>query len=224
MPNAKPEFRHQPCIAWIADIVKSRELQGYDRARLQDQFQHLVTGLNKKYSQHVLAKFVITLGDEFQGLLQSSISIPDLVWDTEMQFPDRHIRIGIGLGILYTPISKLALNVDGPALHNARAAIIHAKNQSALGGVFNGFGTLDQVLNGLARMLWFHRTTWTNRQREIASSIRGGLSLSETATRFRISRQAVSKQALSAGWPHYAEGEESLRIILQDYVDPMMHL
>lgn len=220
MPN--PEFRCEPCIAWIADIVKSRELQGHDRARLQDQFQGLVAGLNKKYSRHILAKFVITLGDEFQGLLHSSMSIPDLMWDMEMQFPERPIRVGIGFGILHTPVPKLALNVDGPALHNARAAITKGKERSALGGVFNGFGTLDPVLNGIARILWFHRSIWTERQREMICLVRGGLSLSEAAERLRVSRQAVSKQIISAGWNSYAEGEQSWRVMLQNYVEPMI--
>lgn len=216
------EFRREPCIAWIADIVKSRQLQGRDRARLQDQFQGLVTELNKKYSRHILAEFVITLGDEFQGLLQSGISIPDLMWDIEMQFPERQIRIGIGFGILHTPVPKLTLSVDGPALHNARAAVTKAKEELSLGGVFNGFGRLDPVLNGIARILWFHRSMWTKRQREIFGLIRERRTQSEAAKRLRVSRQAVSKQILSGGLKPYLECEEAWRVMLEDHVDPMI--
>jgi hypothetical protein len=136
------------CIAVIVDMVASRELSGNARARAQKRFKALVDQLNKKYSKQILARFIITLGDEFQGLLQSSNSIPDIISDLENDFPDRILRVGIGFGQLFTPIPKDAINVDGPALHRARAAVEKAKSHTMLGGVFEGFGNLDVILNG----------------------------------------------------------------------------
>src|SRR6267143_115181 len=111
----------------------------------------------------------------------------------------------MGFGVLDTPIQKEAINVDGPALHMARAAIQTAHEKRCYGGVFLGFGELDTVMNGLARILWFQRR-----------------SQSEAADALKITRQAISKQVLAMGWLPYAEAEEAWRILLDRYINPMI--
>ena len=44
----------------------------------------------------------------------------------------------------------------------------------------------------------------------------------EVAERLGISRQVVSKQVAASGWVTYAGAEKAWRIILRDYVDPML--
>jgi hypothetical protein len=212
----------QRYIAVIGDMVRSRDLPRSERALVQQQFDELIRNLNKEYRKNIVSKFVITLGDEFQGLLNTATLIPDLTWRLEEDFPERELRVGIGLGQLDTPIQKFAINIDGPALHNARAAIEIAKKSNALGGVFNSFGQLDEVLNGLARLLWFHRSHWTLSQRKIANLLRKGMSQSEVAEQLKIKRQVVSKQVSASGWPQYFGAESAWRIILQNYADSLI--
>ncbi|MGC2198301.1 MAG: SatD family protein [Terriglobales bacterium] len=214
--------RAQCYIAVIADMVKSRELPSAQRGVVQRHFQDLITALNKEYRDGIASQFAITLGDEFQGLLNTSRLIPDLIWRMEENFPDRELRVGIGVGTLDTPLQKFAINVDGPVLHAAREAIETAKKNDLLGGVFRHVGSLDDVLNGIARLLWFHRSNWTVAQRKIANLLRKGMSQSEAAERLGIKRQVVSKQVAASGWVPYAGTERAWRIILQDYVDPMI--
>src|SRR6266566_3425274 len=207
---ANPAVRGKPCIALIADMVRSRELPRAQRPRAQERFKDLVGHLNKTYSRNILSRFVITLGDEFQGLLSSATPIPDLMWDIEHRFSDRNLRVGMGFGALHTPIQKEALNVDGPALHLARAAIQTAHEKRLYGGVFLGFGELDPVMNGLARILWFQRSRLTKTQLTIAELLRQGRSQSEAAEKLNITRQAVSKQVISMGWWPYAVASDPL--------------
>ena len=217
MPSRSPSY-----LAVIADMVKSRELPSAQRASVQKHFQELVGTLNREYRDSLASKFAITLGDEFQGLLTTSTVLPDLIWLVEEKFADRQVRVGLGLGALNTPLQEYAINIDGPALHTARDAIEAAKKSDLLGGVFSGIGTLDEVLNGIARLLWFQRSNWTGAQRTIANLLRKGMMQSEVADRLGISRQVVSKQVAASGWVTYAGGENAWRIILRDYVDPMM--
>src|SRR5216683_3712282 len=219
---ANPTVRSKPCIALIADMVRSRELPRAQRPRVQERFKDLVGYLNKTYSRNILSRFVITLGDEFQGLLSSATPIPDLMWDIEHRFSDRNLRVGMGFGALHTPIQKEALNMDGPALHLARAAIQTAHEKRLYGGVFLGFGELDRIMNGLARILWFQRSRLTKTQLTIAELLRQGKSQSEAAEKLNITRQAVSKQVISMGWWSYAEAEEAWRILLERYINPMI--
>jgi hypothetical protein len=180
-------------------MVKSRDLPAAERPQVQERFTTLMDQLNDKYSTTLLSRFVITLGDEFQGLISSGTVIPDLLWDMSENFSDRELRIGIGLGQIHTQIPRYAMNLDGPALHRARAALNQAKRARALGGVFNGFGDLDVVLNGLARILWWHRAQLTPNQVKTLALLRQGKNQSEVAGEFRVTRQTISHRAISAG-------------------------
>lgn len=214
--------RTQRYIAVIADMVKSRELPSSQRRVVQRHFQELTSKLNTAYHNEIVSKFAITLGDEFQGLLRTSVPIPDMIWQMEENFPDRELRVGIGLGSLDTPLQAFAINIDGPVLHAAREAIEAAKKNDILGGVFKGFGALDEVLTGIARLLRFHRSDWTVSQRKIANLLRKGMAQSEVAEQLGVKRQVISKQVAAAGWVPYTSAERAWRIILQDYVDPMI--
>lgn len=209
-------------IAVIADMVRSRDLPPARRRVLQKHFSALMAHLNRTFRSATAARFVITLGDEFQGLLNSPAVIPDLLWHLEEDFHQRELRVGIGLGTLDTPIQQYAINIDGPALHNAREAIEHAKKSHLLGGVFHGFSDLDPILNGIARLLWFHRSRWTASQRKIAGLLREGVSQTEAAKKLGITRQVVSKQVLAAGCVEYMNAENAWRTILQRYADRLI--
>src|SRR5271156_1591606 len=139
----------QRYFAVIADMVGSRGMARSERRVLQQKFARLIASFNRDYRKTIASKFVITLGDEFQGLLSSATVIPDLIWRLEQDLPQREFRVGIGLGTLDTPLQKVAINIDGPVLHTARAAIDYSRKEKALGGTFRGFGELDDILNGI---------------------------------------------------------------------------
>lgn len=124
---------------------------------------------------------------------------------------------------MHTPIQKEAINVDGPALHLARTAIEEAAQKRLFGGVVLGFGELDPIMNGMARILWFHRSELTKQQPKIAHLLRQGLSQSEVATELRVTRQAVSKQVVSTGWGAYTAAELAWRVLIEKHVNPMMN-
>jgi hypothetical protein len=203
-------------------MVRSRDVPASQRRVLQKRFTRLTVNLNQNYRRTIASKFVITLGDEFQGLLNSAVLIPDLIWRLEQDFPERELRVGIGFGTLDTPLQKYAINIDGPVLHAARAAIEHAKRTRALGGVFRGFGDLDDISNGIARLLWFQRSRWTPAQRSIAGLLRQGMSQTQVGQKLKITKQVVSRQVLASGCFQYIAAENAWRIILQKQVDPLL--
>jgi SatD family (SatD) len=210
----------KPCLALIGDMVGSRELSRRQRPKIQERFKEFTQFLNKRYAKNILSRFVITLGDEFQGLLLSATPIPDLMWDIAHRFSDRDLRVGVGFGVLHTPIQKEAINVDGPALYNAREAIETARKKKALGGVFVGFGEMDPVMNGIARILSFHRSELTQTQLHIAELMRKGLTHLQAAGELGISRQSITKQVKSMGWPAYDEAEHGWRVFIEKWINP----
>ena len=209
------KLRATPCIALIADMVKSRDLSRAQRPEVQQSFSEFVAALNQKYRRTLLARFVITLGDEFQGLLSDALIIPDLLWDMHYKFGMRQLRVGVGFGTIDTPVGKDAINVDGPALHHARNAIDIAKKEKLLGGVFDGFGaTYDPAFNGFARLLQQHRARLKPQQRRVIELLRQSLTQTAIAKELGITRQAVSLYAHAAGWQAYSEGEQGWRALL----------
>jgi len=203
-------------------MVGSRNVPRSQRRVLQKQFSGVITNLNRDYRKTIASKFVITLGDEFQGLLTSATTVSDLIWHLEQDLPQREFRVGIGLGRLDTPLQNYAINIDGPALHTARAAIEHAKKVKALGGVFRGFGELDEILSGVACLLWFQRSRWTQPQRNIANLLRKGMSQTEVAEELGITKQVVSRQVLASGCYPYIAGDKAWRMILEKQADPLL--
>jgi hypothetical protein len=173
---------------------------------------------NKKFGHFIISKFVLTVGDEFQALINAPQMIPDLLWDIETELQDVTIRVGVGFGTLSTPVLPKAVGMDGPAFHHARAAIADAKTYKHLGGVFSGFGNWeDEVLNGFARLLWFHRSRWTPTQRITVHLLRQGLKQSEVSEKLGVSQQAVSQRGQGAGWEQYRAAEAGWRAILRKF-------
>jgi hypothetical protein len=203
----------------IADMVGSRALSASRRSRVQKEFSKLIETLNQLYRERLRAKFVITLGDEFQGLLRVPELIPHLVWTLERRFTRRALRLGFGYGRIYTSIQEYAINVDGPALHAARSSIEAAKQRGWQGGVFTGFGSsLDPALNGFARVLYHQRATWPAQQREVVTRLHDGRKGTDIAHELGITKQAVSRYASLAGWEAYLEAEQGWSALLRTLI------
>ncbi len=209
---------HLAYLAVIGDVVDSRRFLGAQRGVLQQRFSQLVTQLNQSFSSDVAAPFVVSRGDEFQGLLTTGRSLPDLIWHIETGFPTANVRLGIGAGTLETPLGNNVLQLDGPVLHRAREAVETAAKDRKLGGVFLGFGEAeDQILNGIARLLDRQRQRMSDRQRKVLQYLRTGMTQVEIARKMRRTSQAISDHARAAGWDSYHEGEISLRVALESF-------
>lgn len=203
-------FRNEPFVAIIGDVVKLREL-GASRSSAQEELRVLLQWINENLQSQIASKFLITVGDEFQGLLKAVAPVQRIIskFDTEYRFAQ--IRFGIGLGIISTEVTEYSIGMDGPAWYNAREAISFARKHKLLGGYFRGFETTDdKVLNGLSRELNWHRSKWTDNQREVIFQLENGRSQQEIANAAGSSKQLVSRQVHAAGWQAYSESKEAL--------------
>jgi hypothetical protein len=199
----------RPYTALIGDIVGSRQLAPVRRREIQHRLSKLIALLNRIYKDKIVAKFVITLGDEFQAIIADPQIVPDLIWRIGVE-NDFFVRLGFGYGTLTTAVPEYAINVDGPALHQARVAIERAKKEKTMGGVFLGFGqTLDTILNGLASELQFHRETRSEQQIKIIKLLREGYAQSDIADTLEVTKQTVWQHVQAAGWESYHKGEDA---------------
>ncbi|SEB54456.1 SatD family protein [Terriglobus roseus] len=199
-------------IALIGDMVKSRDYKGTTRLHIQEAFNRFIARLNRTYRPSIRALFTVTLGDEFQGLVQDPEIIPDLLWEVQREPSLPPFRLGLGYGRIDTKIPARAINLDGPAFHNARAAIQQAKIDGITGAVFQGFGKpCDVIANGIARMLELQMDRRSEKQLEIMDHLRHSGSQREVAAAMQVSPQAISEHKKAAGWEAFRAGEAALR-------------
>lgn len=206
-----------PIIAVLGDIVRSRRLDPKERNEVQGTLEQLLADINRRYERTILGAFLMTLGDEFQGLLKEPSAVPDIVQDIREKLPTLGFRIVVSRGTLTTDIkpNTVALGTDGPAWHEARKVLEHWRGAKRDGVAFVGFADDDVILNGLSGLLTHHWTHLEASQREIVIALRHHQGLrKEAAAEMSISQQALSNRAQSAGWREYEAGMIACRELL----------
>lgn len=109
-------------IAIIGDIKDSKRIK--NRSQIQGKLNRVLNDVNEAYVADISAKFIVTLGDEFQGLLESIEHLLDIIRYIQREMYPVRLRFGIGLGEISTNIfSGAAIGADGPAYYAARKMI-----------------------------------------------------------------------------------------------------
>ncbi len=110
----------------IGDIVGSRELP--QRSSLQKKFADTLKTVQEKYAAAIISPLTLTIGDEFQAVLQNADHLFDILRETELALDDVTFRYGLGIGNIDTEINRqYSIGMDGPAFHFAREAVEEAR-------------------------------------------------------------------------------------------------
>ncbi|MEM6796685.1 MAG: SatD family protein [Acidobacteriota bacterium] len=185
-------------IAVIGDIVDSRSLA--DRADVQLELEKTLAGLNEAYEDVIASRFLVTLGDEFQGLLEVEARISDVWWWIQDRLRERiEVRFGFGLGPLATALKPEALGMDGPCFHAARQALDASRDsgvQIAFG--VTGDAKLTQSLNSLAGLLDSTTRGWTSTQWETIAKYRDLRSQTAVAKEREVSKSTVYRALVAS--------------------------
>lgn len=193
--------------AIIGDINKSRSLP--QRAKVQKQFQRAIELVNKEYKAVIASKFVLTLGDEFQGLLLSPAESYRIVRRFQDAMGNVPFAFGIGMGALATPVNpEEALGMDGECFHRARAALTSAKKEHrAL--VYDFESPTTSLINALVGLMDVFWDKLTPRQQKIAQLAKR-YNQKGIAKTLKITQQAVSKAYSTTGMKRLQEAESTL--------------
>lgn len=199
------------CVV-IGDISKSRELR--DRAAIQERFKAAIEEINQRFTDSIVSKFLITIGDEFQGVLNDAAKSYDvIVAMRELLYPVE-FAFGVGVGTITTEIAPEAIGMDGPAFHNARAALEEGKG----GGYevcYRGVGeSFDYLINAMLVLIEALKRNWTEHQFKVISIYRETSNQAEVARRLKVSRSAISQILAAAGWDAIAVGEDAVKKLL----------
>jgi len=202
-------------VAVKMDMRSSRRIR--DREQAQERFLQVMDALNREFAASIQARFIVTHGDEAQGMLRPETA-PDALAAMERAiegvFPVR-LRFGIGMGTLSTPLQPAAIGMDGEAWHAASRALSLARSRRKH-VVFSGFGEqTDEQLCALANLLLHLRNGWSPEQRRAIELVDAGMMQSAAAAALGVSESAISQRLTSAGWHFYRDGREAVASLLR---------
>jgi hypothetical protein len=182
-------------LAVIGDVVKSREVP--DRSRFQQQLRSSIRRVNEEFSSSIASNFVLTIGDEFQGLLKSVDRIPKLLAMIRSGIHPIEQRVGIGIGSLDTALEPEAIGMDGPCFHRARDAIELAKTCGTSIEVETGYS--NEAFRIYSLLYSKIRKQWTTRQQQVFDLSMIGFAGKTIAEQLEITPSAVSQHLTAVG-------------------------
>lgn len=218
-------FFSRPYIAIIGDIKKSKEIQ--DRKQVQTKLKAVLDEINGMYHDDIASKFLITLGDEFQGLLHCGLRTMQMISKIERSMYPIQLRFGVGIGPITTDIRRdMALGADGPGYHKAREAIDDLKENekrkmTGSADVRFGFSGEEQssviLINTILTLLTAIQESWSDRQREIIwDMLEHQDSQLETARRLGIKQPTVQKALVRGNYYAYKEALDTIGKALEE--------
>ena len=188
-------------LALIADVIDSKMVQ--ERLDLQKQVEKTLQKMNELFGDYLASRFTLTLGDEFQALLEVDAPVFQIIDTLRLELNPTQLRFGIGLGEIVTAIDPLqSVGADGPAYWNARAAInfVHQKNDYGNTQIYFSSGKENQdfFVNALISSGEAIRSSWRDSQEEILLNLLKRSVYSETFSQQDLAQSlAINPSALS---------------------------
>ncbi len=211
-------------IAIIGDMRCSRQIS--NRGKVQSDLNKVLEYVNRTYKSVIAANFLITLGDEFQGLLTSTDHLLEIIRYIQVNMFPVEIRFGIGVGKITTKVNKeAAIGADGPAFYAARSMIeelrieekkLKQQASDVKFSIYEKEGELQtQQLNTFFKVNKLLENKWTIEQRDTIMEMKyHGGSQEEIAGRLKTTQATVARRLMSASFLTYEEVERVIELTL----------
>ena len=214
-------------LALIADVIDSKMVQ--ERLDLQKQVEKTLQKMNELFGDYLASRFTLTLGDEFQALLEVDAPVFQIIDTLRLELNPTQLRFGIGLGEIVTAIDPLqSVGADGPAYRNARGAInfVHQKNDYGNTQIYFSSGKENQdfFVNALIASGEAIRSSWRDSQEEILLNLlkrsvySESFSQQDLAQSLSINPSALSKRLKSSSIRVYLRGRAAALASIQSTV------
>lgn len=206
-------------VAIIGDIKDSKKLD--NRSEIQEKLSCTLQNVNRLYNNDISAKFIITLGDEFQGLLEKFDHIFDIVKYIQREMYPVKLRFGIGIGEITTDIvHEAAIGADGPAYYAARKVIDELREQEKklkkqAADIQVSYYNTDcfdiTEINTMLALMKIIEDSWSEKQRLTIWDIsqKGG-SQDECAKRMNTTQSTVARRLADGNYITYENAKETV--------------
>jgi hypothetical protein len=199
--------------AIIGDIVGSKKID--NRQKMQDHFKEVLNNTNLKYDKYIASNFTLTLGDEFQGLLNSPSMSLEIIQYIRENLDPIMLVFGIGIGEMVTSFSKeSSVGSDGPAYWFARKMVEKSKDKKPSVRIFSD-SPEDELMNTLIFFNESYIHSQTKRQKEIVKLYKELGSQLMVSERLDINQSAVSVALQKAFYKEIESSFESIKNFLK---------
>ncbi len=154
----------QNFVVISADIKASRKLHDYERYEWQLFMKSAIVQINDNYRSHIEAPFMITKGDEFQGVLKNLELVSPVMLEFEHLLYPLRLRFGVGYGAIQKMGSNICIEMDGPAFHLASSALDEAKKGKTAVFVNTRHEAFDLSLNTIYKLTFSIKHRWNELQ------------------------------------------------------------
>ncbi|MTI46652.1 MAG: hypothetical protein FH761_02330 [Firmicutes bacterium] len=114
----------------ICDIKSSKTIE--NREELQYKIIDMLKDANNTFKDIIASPFLITIGDEWQGLLKYPCDYFEVIHFFKKNLNGVKFYTGIGVGSIRIHNFELTVNqLDGPSFYRAREAINLAKSKNS---------------------------------------------------------------------------------------------
>lgn len=199
-------------VAIIGDMKASKELK--ERFGIQEQLKEVLMEVNDSFRETIAARFLITLGDEFQGLLKSANHVIEIIQLIQKKMYPVEIRFGIGIGEIRTKIDETAaIGADGPAFYAARDMVsyIHEQENKLKNkvpdlqlSVYEEQNFAIREINQMLQLLKVMENQWTEKQRiTIWDMMEHGGNQESCAKRMNTTQSTVARRLQDGNYQIY---------------------
>lgn len=199
-------------VGIIGDIKDSKKIK--NRSQIQEKLNIVLKNLNEAYYADISAKFVITLGDEFQGLLESNEHLFEIIKYIQREMYPVRLRFGIGVGEISTDVFyEAAIGADGPAYYAAREMIEQLREQEKKLrkqaadiqiSVYNAENFEIAEINTILALMKIIEDGWSEKQRfTIWDMAQNGGSQEECAKRMNTTQSTVARRLADGNYLTY---------------------
>jgi hypothetical protein len=192
------------------DVIKSRE-----RTNVALTVQKAIQRINKRYWSQLLAPFVVTLGDEFQGVLKEHSLAFEVFLEIQTTLP---IYAGLGIGKIDEGNENYAPRMTGEAFVLSRESLNFAKKYNHTFFASTDNRKITIAVNALAFASQFIRSEQTERQKFVVDrlTVEPELSKKKLAHELRITAASVSSILSGGGFPALEQIRNAIRAILSE--------
>ena len=206
-------------VAVIGDVKESKKIN--ERFMVQEKLSQVLKHVNEKYEYDISAKFIITLGDEFQGLLENSKHLLDIIQYIQREMYPIKLRFGVGIGEIHTNIlPEAAIGADGPAYYAARKTIEELREQEkklkkqapdVQVSVYKQERFEVAEINIILTFMKLTEESWSEKQRyTIWDMLLNGGSQEECARRLDTTQSTVARRLAEGNMVTYCKAKDTV--------------
>jgi hypothetical protein len=178
-------------VVIIADVRGSKKMANDERYEGQLFLKSAIIQINENFSKSIEAPFMITRGDEFQGVTKDLASGLEIMLEFERLLFPLKLRYGIGKGEIQKMGSSIPIEMDGPAFHRANDAVNRAKKKKLFLLCNSGDEANDILINNIFLLMNSIKSRWNENNYERYWNYKSLGTFDKVAKKENVSPQAI---------------------------------